>query len=181
MVLADMRGKVSDFLFSFTNCQLYSIIDGASVSGLLGAIDVNGPRHCCLLSGKLDQALAQAAPYLIKLEKKSPLTDWLLDGWGKHFGVYCIIEEHIPFAEVRKHFRSLLTVKTPDDKSVFFRFYDPRVLGIYLPTCTTSEAQQVFGPVKLYVFEGSESEEDTVRHYWPGSNGVEYKASSYTA
>ena len=57
------------------------------------------------------------------------------------------------FKEVRKHFRQFLMAKLPDGKQVYFRFYDPRVLRLYLPTCTPEEINQFFGPVKYYLTE----------------------------
>ena len=39
---------------------------------------------------------------------------------------------------------------------LYFRFYDPRVLRIYLPTCNESELQTVFGPVNHFYVEGKE-------------------------
>jgi len=179
MIAAEMRNKINDYLFAFPNSQVIAIIDGASVSELQGAIEINKPKHCCLLSGKMDVDLANAAPYLIKLEKTSPFTEWLLKGWGKHFGIYCIINRQVSFDELRTHFRGLLTVKTHDGHTVYFRFYDPRVLNIYLPTCTGSEAQQVFGPVTHYILE--RGEENTVQQYTPGLDGVEHHAFRYSA
>lgn len=36
----------------------------------------------------------------------------------------------------------------------YFRYYDPRVLRVYLPACNESELQTVFGPVEGYYVEG---------------------------
>lgn len=36
---------------------------------------------------------------------------------------------------------------------MLFRFYDPRVLRLYLPTCTSTELEQVFGPVGTFFTE----------------------------
>jgi hypothetical protein len=38
----------------------------------------------------------------------------------------------------------------------FFRYYDPRVMRIYLPTCNAGELRTLFGPVGLYVMEGED-------------------------
>ena len=35
----------------------------------------------------------------------------------------------------------------------YFRYYDPRVLRVYLPTCNARELQTVFGPVLRYLVE----------------------------
>ena len=49
--------------------------------------------------------------------------------------------------ELRRHFRKFLKVEDPKGKSLIFRYYDPRVLRVYLPTCNAMELQTVFGPV----------------------------------
>ncbi len=43
-----------------------------------------------------------------------------------------------------------------EGKPLYFRYYDPRVLRAYLPTCNESELQTVFGPVNHYYAEGKE-------------------------
>ena len=39
----------------------------------------------------------------------------------------------------------------------YFRYYDPRVLRRYLPSCNESELKILFGPVIRYCVEGEES------------------------
>jgi hypothetical protein len=55
---------------------------------------------------------------------------------------------------MRKHFRRFLTVHDSDGKPLLFRYYDPRVLRVYLPTCTAEELQTIFGPVLCFLQEG---------------------------
>ena len=42
-----------------------------------------------------------------------------------------------------------------DDKGkpLYFRYYDPRVLRVYLPTCNASELETVLGPVSHFILE----------------------------
>ncbi len=54
---------------------------------------------------------------------------------------------------MRKHFRTFLMVKGSDGESLCFRYYDPRVLSIYLPTTNEEERNTVFGPIKEYYCE----------------------------
>jgi hypothetical protein len=37
-----------------------------------------------------------------------------------------------------------------------FRYYDPRVLRVYLPTCQPNELRTVFGPIRSYLVEGED-------------------------
>lgn len=72
-------------------------------------------------------------------------------GWGKSWGVYLACPAS--FADVRQHFRHFLKVKKPNGKIVSFRYYDPRVLRIYLPTCTEQEIDIFFGPMTRFPAE----------------------------
>jgi hypothetical protein len=102
--------------------------------------------------------MAQIAPYLVKLAPDSPLLEPLVkEGWGKSWGVYLTCDRD--FHEIRRHLRHFLEVKLPDGEQVLFRFYDPRVMRIYLPTCMPEEANQFFGPIHRYVMEGEKPEE----------------------
>ena len=57
---------------------------------------------------------------------------------------------------MRQHFRSLVNVHDADGRPMFFRFYDPRVLRVYLPTCNPAESRQVFGPVRTFCLEAED-------------------------
>jgi hypothetical protein len=48
------------------------------------------------------------------------------------------------------YFRGLVTVETEDGESLFFRFHDPRVLSVFLPTCSSEQLTEVFGPVSEF-------------------------------
>ncbi len=41
---------------------------------------------------------------------------------------------------------------------MYFRFYDPRVLRIFLPTCDRSQILEFFGPVKIFICEDEDPE-----------------------
>ena len=36
---------------------------------------------------------------------------------------------------------------------MLFRYYDPRVLSLYLPTCNAEEVTSLFGPVSRFLME----------------------------
>jgi hypothetical protein len=131
----------------------YVVLDGASVLGLLDRLSEQRPRHVCLYRGEFPLDLAICAPYLVQLDRESPFTDWLLrTGWGHHCGIFAVTMADLQ--AMRSHFRRFLIVKDPDDKRLYFRYYDPRVLRIYLPTCNIEEMEFVFGPITYYYLEG---------------------------
>ena len=57
---------------------------------------------------------------------------------------------------LHRHFRRLLRVQDERGVRMLFRFYDPRVLRVYLPTCRPGELEQVFGPVEFFLTEADE-------------------------
>ena len=116
------------------------------------------PTGCCLYRGKLPADLAAAAPYLVRLKHESELVRWLLSAGlvGQHWGIFAVARANLK--TMRRHFRSLLTVQLPDGKTVYFRFYDPRVLRTFLPTCDREERQVLFGPVVRYWVESEDEE-----------------------
>ena len=91
----------------------------------------------------------------MRLGAEDPFTDWVLDnGWGNHWGIFATVPAEVPFRDVRKHFRGFLRVRNPDGKTLLFRYYDPRVFRVYLPTCNATELGAVFGPVAMFMLEG---------------------------
>ena len=38
----------------------------------------------------------------------------------------------------------------------YFRFYDPRVFRVYLPSCNSTELEDMFGPVTRFFIEGED-------------------------
>jgi len=146
-----IRGRI----FSGGELSTYAVLDGASIPDLLQALCDHRPEHCCLYRGELEPDLAETAPYLVRLDADSRFTDWLLkEGWGNHWGIFAITGTD--FRSMRRHFRTFLIVRDPDGKPLYFRYYDPRVLRVYLPTCNAEETTTVFGPIESYVLEGQD-------------------------
>jgi len=54
---------------------------------------------------------------------------------------------------IRRHLRKLLSVRGPKGEILLFRYYDPRVLRAYLPTCRPEELETVFGPIDRFWLE----------------------------
>jgi len=130
-----------------------------------------------LYEGPEGAKLAQVAPYLVRIAPDSKLLEALVkEGWGKSWGVYftCAGDFH----EIRRHLRHFLQVKLPDGEQVYFRFYDPRVMRIFLPTCIAEEANQFFGPIKRYVLEGEEP--DQLLEFTTLGRGAEKRVLSLT-
>jgi len=134
---------------------LYAILDAARDPIVHLRIHECPEQKQSLYEGPEAARLAFVAPYLISLPKRSPFLEQLVrEGWGNSWGVYLTSDKS--FEEVRKHLRHFLLVQLEGGKHVYFRFYDPRVLGVFLPTCTVEESTRFWGPIKQYLFEGED-------------------------
>ena len=144
-------------LFESGEQRTYAVLDGASIPNLLSLLAQHRVVNVCLLRGELDSTLAQKAPYLVELASQSPFTELLLTkGLGHHWGILAISKEN--FRTLRMHCRKFLTVWDPDGRPLFFRYYDPRVLQVYLPTCNAEELRTLFGPVTAYFAEADSAD-----------------------
>jgi hypothetical protein len=131
---------------------LFAILDAARDPLVLALLIQSDDLYQSLYEGPKGDTLAAAAPYLVQLPSDSPLLETLIEmGWGESWGVYLTCEG--PFKDVRKHFRRFLMVEIDEGKKVYFRFYDPRVLRVFLPTCLPDEARQFFGPMDSFYME----------------------------
>jgi hypothetical protein len=45
------------------------------------------------------------------------------------------------------------------ENRMYFRFYDPRVLQAFLPTCTAEQLNGFFGPISRFFFQSDPSQE----------------------
>jgi uncharacterized protein DUF4123 len=137
--------------------SVYAVLDCARDPRIYPRFSPRTAHHC-LYEGQLAPALAEAAPYLVPLEPRSPFTERLLDdGWGRSWGIY--LASTAPLADVRRHLRRFLMVKDPVGNPMYFRYYDPRVLRAYLPTCNKDELQVLFGPLSRYWCESEDADQ----------------------
>ena len=137
----------------------FAVLDGAANEGLLDALyGSNGPKFECLFTGDLAPDMAMVAPYLAEMNEGSDFARWAVEGgWGEHWGLFVLSRVELP--ELWRHLRSLTRIYDPDGKPLFFRFYDPRVLRLFLPTCNAEQLQVIFGPVDRFIVEGPTPEE----------------------
>jgi len=132
---------------------LYAILDAAQDPEILAVLRKSGQPYESLYEGPRGEALASVAPYLVRVPEDSVLLKTLEQrAQAKSWGVFLTCDQQSK--EIRKHLRRFLTVQLPDGSKVLFRYYDPRVLRVFLPSCTAEEAADFFGPVKDYWIEG---------------------------
>jgi hypothetical protein len=142
----------------------YTILDGAAWEGLLPMIETHSPDYHCLFSGDLDEDVKEVSPYIVRLGANQPFTEWLLETIGNQpWGIF--FRAPSTLKELRKHFRQFLIVKNPQGENLYFRFYDPRVLAAFLPTCDADQLGKMFGPVEEFIAPSETAALKCYRHF----------------
>jgi hypothetical protein len=132
-------------------------VDGAREPRIFSSLLGSYLQYSCLYAGDLPHQLEAAAPYLVQLEPEDRYTRKLIDdAWGNSWGVFLHCNETMD--RVRRHLRTLLRVRDWRGRYMVFRYYDPRVLRVYLPTCNSEELRTVFGPIKSFYMEDENGE-----------------------
>lgn len=135
--------------------RVYALLDAARDESIYPKIVNSDLESTCLYLGEKARELAWVAPYLVELHRDDPFTEWVVEnGWGKSWGIFA--GSQATLNELKRHFRTFLMVYDEEGSSLYFRYYDPRVLRVYLPTCNAKELGIVFGPVRSYLLEGEE-------------------------
>lgn len=142
--------------------QLYCVLDGVMVPELPDRLYRGLVPNYCLLTGDLPADAVHAAPYLVYLSPDSKFADWVMqEAIGKHWGVF--VQSPRSMLEMRRHFRALMQAYDEAGRPIKFRFYDPRVLSKFLPTCNGGELRTLFGEVQAFYTE-NESGDALVRY-----------------
>jgi hypothetical protein len=155
MIDARMVELVRERIFSDPRVNVYAVLDGASVPGLLQKLFPSSAKYACVFPGDLEPDMAEVAPYLVRLDADGDFARWVLtEGWGKHWGIFAVSSADL--RTMRGHFRGLVNVYDEEGKPLIFRYYDPRVFREFLPTCTSTELQEIFGPTAVYYAEAED-------------------------
>jgi hypothetical protein len=137
--------------------SVYMILDGARDRRIYSDLMNSHLIYSCLYSGDLAFELEVAAPHLVQLEFEDKFTRGLIQrSWGNSWGVF--LKSDTRMERLRRHLRSFLRVKNWRGQNLVFRYYDPRILRVYLPTCTTDELQTVFGPIQQFWTENDDAD-----------------------
>jgi len=128
--------------------DIWAIVDAAQDQQVYWTLTNSFLPHSCLFAGALPEALEMAAPYLVQLDPEDKFTAYLAKNLRRNVAIF--LQSDSSLRELRRHLRTFLTVRDTSGRRMLFRYYDPRVLRVYLPTCNALELQTVFGPVTSY-------------------------------
>jgi len=136
--------------------SLFAVLDGARDPAIGRALASSPVEYQSLFSGPLSRSLRSASPFVVKLNPQEAFTQMLIaEGWGRAWGIY--VASTSSLLGLRRHLRTLLRVRMDNGKKCYFRYYDPRVLRAFLPTCTSEQLRQIFGPIARIDLEGSDA------------------------
>jgi hypothetical protein len=136
--------------------HLFAVLDAARSPRALELLHGSTEDYRSLYEGTQGEALGDVAPYLVKLSPRSRLLEHLLaEGWGQAWGIYFTCP--LPLVETRRHLRKFLMVEAEgEDGRLYFRFYDPRVLHTFLPTCTPEQKKAFLGSITRFFHEAGD-------------------------
>lgn len=135
--------------------RLYGIVDAAQDASLaFEAEERFGVRIRSLFRGEAAQFMREFAPYLIPIDPASAYLDHWAERWGKNVGI--LLTSFADPDKLFRHLREIFVVKDEEGQKYFFRYYDPRVLTVYLPTCTPEDSREFFGPIQAIFIEGND-------------------------
>lgn len=147
-----IRRALSNIAVPEQASAVYGLVDGAQDDRVVPLLKAEGNDWRCLYGTDLPVALATAAPYLVALASHYPFAGYFARyGRGNNWGV--MLRSSASLDDLAEHFASMIRARLPEGREVLFRFYDPRVLRAYLPTCTAEELEAVFGPVDAFLIE----------------------------
>ncbi len=141
-----------------------------------------------LFKGEEGERRKESAPYLVELPRESELTEALftahnveddsyrsLQHWLSHFGFF--FRSSASFDELVEHFRHFVYMPTYNERLLYFRFYDGKVISQYLERLT-------YYPEKLNTFFGGDliqgilvPDNDKFIYFEPVVDLTEYKTA----
>ena len=138
--------------------RLYALLDAARDRGVPELLDELGIERLPLYHrSPIPPALLAALPYLAPCEPSSELFARIVsERWGDAWGIWAVSSSGLE--RVRRHLRQQLEVEVPSGERMILRFYDPRVLPTFLPSCDEEQSAAFFGPVRRFLCEGPAGE-----------------------
>lgn len=127
--------------------QHYLVLDGAQIDGLLRRIyELEPDPEFHLLYQQTRYAeLADVGPVLVRAEPSSNLYAEFQSHWMATAGVR--FDSPMPESSLVEHLRSLIHLRTSGDVVLLFRYYDPRILHLWLESLNDAERAHAMGPI----------------------------------
>ena len=128
--------------------RLFAILDACDSPQVLSKVLELGPdRARCLFKGEIAQEARESAPYLTACD--GTILHWLFHAvWEEPWGIFIVGQ--VEQDRLLRHLRKFLIVRDPSGEAVYFRYYDPRVLPVFLSSCSREELLQFYGEISAF-------------------------------
>ena len=149
--LSDLRQ-----LLDHNRSNIYALVDACDEPLVPSWIEsLEKDRATCLYSGRSCVDYWAIAPYLVRVDDQ--VISWIeVNLWASYWGYF--ISASVDLKQLRQHLRKFLTVQDTDGSPMYFRFYDPRVIPVFLSSCSQTEMTDFFGPIDcIYCIKDSAS------------------------
>ncbi len=138
--------------------SLYAVVDAARAGEVLALLAQGDAPFASLYQGPALQRYMSVSPFLVRYRAQAAACRWLTtSAWGDSCGL--LLTSRAPFEELVSHLASLVLVEDECGVADIFRFHDPRVLPLFLPTCRGPELDRFFGPVERLMVESETAAE----------------------
>ncbi len=150
--------------------NLYGVVDPARAEALRFLLPLTGTSASCLYEEPLAPAVKAVCPHLVSLNHEPTLRSlWFNQGWGDSWGV--LLGSRLEAQALRRRLRHFTLARLPDGEGpMLFRFWDPRVMRVYLPSCDGEELAPWFIGIDWWAAETAAG--DGSLQYTLGADGL---------
>jgi hypothetical protein len=147
-LLSSREGTLDDLRQLAASGRLHAILDACDTPAVPEkCAELGSERAVSLYRGSAEEMYWAIAPYLVVVDEE--VLGWITrELWEEPWGIFAVADADLE--TMRRHFRRFLLVHAPDGEQWYFRFYDPRVLPVFLSSCTEAEQREMFGPLESY-------------------------------
>lgn len=139
--------------------RMFVLLDGARIPKLWIVLRELKTPHLCLFRESPKESLVHVAPFLARIPPDSDLALYLTFQHGA-LEASLLLTAAASLEDLHRHFRRYLLMRRPGGMDVYFRFYDPRVLGPFLKSSTPEERSLFYGPVQsFFTYDAAATEE----------------------
>ena len=141
---------------SHTGIQ-YVILDAARLDEKMEEATKLNSYSLPLLNAKEEVYVQKLSAFLFSFQSVGDFANLIVkEGWGQSWGIY--VSTNMSLSDLREHLSKNKYAKTEAGEIMYFRFYDPRVLRIFLPTCDLEQLREFFGPIRQFIVEDEDSQ-----------------------
>lgn len=135
--------------------KTYALMDCALDSTIYPTIQASGCPNQKLYGESWQSGLADIAPHVVELTSSAKFSTELLTwDWYGNWGYF--VQSTTSLSDLAQSFADLTTAKLSSGEEVFFRFFDPRVIRVFLAQASKNDLQSVFAKAERLVVPSAE-------------------------